>query len=128
MQTSALEDKRLRRDLHETYMKLVDATIQMSGRSGDGLRRPIHDQSTVSTPIPSDINGASEHKLEASFVSEKSANFHRSQDSARELALFLAQRVVPDFRRFSIDNDKLAATCANIMYYNISPAFKTRTR
>lgn len=45
-----------------------------------------------------------------------------------QLATFLAKRIVPDFRRFSIDNDKLAATCANIMYYNVSPAFKTRTK
>ena len=35
---------------------------------------------------------------------------------------------MPDFRRFQIDNDKLAATCSNIVYYNISPAFKTRGR
>lgn len=49
-------------------------------------------------------------------------------DGVLQLALFLAERVVPDFRHFRIDNDKLAATCSNIMYYQVSPSFKTRGR
>jgi hypothetical protein len=47
---------------------------------------------------------------------------------SRQLALYLAHRVVPDFRRFQIDNDKLAATCSNIVYYNVSPMLKARGR
>ena len=35
---------------------------------------------------------------------------------------------MPDFRLLSIDNDRLAATCANIVYYIVAPAFKTRSK
>lgn len=42
-----------------------------------------------------------------------------AHQSNAQLATFLAQRVIPDFRRFTIDSDKLAATCGNIIYYNV---------
>jgi hypothetical protein len=42
-QTSALEDRRMRRDLQETFIRLVDASVQLAGRaveSGVWLKRP----------------------------------------------------------------------------------------
>lgn len=76
-----------------------------------------------------DANTPNNDKLDSSSLIEKSVNsLARPYDGAAELANFLAQRILPDFRRFNIENDKVSATCANIMYYNISPAFRTRTR
>lgn len=158
----------MRRDLMENFVKLVDSSVQMSGRSGAGLLRPsdaslrAHNKEAEGTTPTTPLEGPGSGKeiLDASVTSEKGTHApNRSTDSAREvssycarlasstsfenaesmsllhsdlrcsqLALFLARRVVPDFRRFSIDNDKLTATCGNIMYYNVSPSFKSRTR
>lgn len=45
-QTSALEDRRMRRDLQETFIRLVDASIQIAGRAveqGGWVRRAVMD-------------------------------------------------------------------------------------
>lgn len=45
-QTSALEDRRMRRDLQETFLRLVDASVQLAGRAaeqGGWLRRTMVD-------------------------------------------------------------------------------------
>lgn len=46
----------------------------------------------------------------------------------RQITEFLAQRALPDFRRFLIDNDKTVAVCSNMVYYIVAPSFKTRAR
>lgn len=68
-------------------MKLTDATIQMSGRTGDGLRRPVmvKDASVESTPM--ETNGP--EKLDASMMSEKSAANKRSEDTGKEVGTIM---------------------------------------
>lgn len=93
-QTSALEDRRMRRDLVENFVKLVDATVQLSGRSGAGLLRPSEanlraankeDATAPTTPL----EGLGEGKdiLQASIMSEKSvAAPAKTADSAKEVS------------------------------------------
>ncbi|CEQ42798.1 SPOSA6832_04666 [Sporobolomyces salmonicolor] len=129
-QTSALEDRRMRRDLQETFIRLVDASVQLAGRaveSGNWLRKATADGTT---------NGDTE-----SIVSEKTKGDADSiatetdkrapatgKNAAREITLFLAQRVLADFRRFLIDADKIVTACSNTVYYIVAPAFKTRSK
>lgn len=49
-------------------------------------------------------------------------------DPHLQITDFLAQRVLPDLRRFLIDADKTATVCTNIVYYVVAPAFRTRSR
>lgn len=42
--------------------------------------------------------------------------------------MFLSERVIGDFRRFHMDADKTVAACSNMVYYIVSPAFKTRSK
>ncbi|GAA5963888.1 hypothetical protein JCM21900_003967 [Sporobolomyces salmonicolor] len=129
-QTSALEDRRMRRDLQETFIRLVEASVQLAGRaveSGNWLRKVTADGTT---------NGDTE-----SIVSEKTKGDADSiatetdkrapatgKNAAREITLFLAQRVLADFRRFLIDADKIVTACSNTVYYIVAPAFKTRSK
>ena len=93
-QTSALEDRRMRRDLHDTFLKLVDATVQTSGRSGAGLQRPAAStsaESAATTPMLTDTDGQ-DKSLDGSLFSEKITqsqilHAHRHQDSAKEASL-----------------------------------------
>lgn len=88
-QTPALEDRRMRRDLHETFVKLVDATVQASGRSSGGLSQPppTTSASTASlVSLTSEPNGHGTEKLESSILSEKGA---LKQDSSNEVRFSL---------------------------------------
>lgn len=92
--TSALEDRRMRRDLLENFIKLVDATVQMSGRSGSGLQRPsstslnnslLAKESETTAPL-TPIEGQKEIPMDASIMSEKGGvNVAKTTDSAKEV-------------------------------------------
>ncbi|GAA5992102.1 hypothetical protein JCM5350_006348 [Sporobolomyces pararoseus] len=130
-QTSALEDRRMRRDLQETFIRLVDASVQLAGRaveSGIWLKR-----STANDPSNGDTDSVLSEKTKAESASiatetEKKPFPSPAVNIAREITNFLSQRVVGDFRRFHIDADKTVAACSNMVYYIVSPAFKTRTK
>lgn len=40
----------------------------------------------------------------------------------------MASSVVPNLRKFLVDNDKIAAACNNIVYYIVNPAMKGKSR
>ncbi|SCZ93044.1 BZ3500_MvSof-1268-A1-R1_Chr6-2g08425 [Microbotryum saponariae] len=127
-QTSALEDRRMRRDLQETFIRLADASIQLAGRSVDQsgwLRKGRTER----------LNGEGESAMsketkETEDVTddEKRALAATPSNHALDITDFLTRRVLPDFRRFLIDSDKTAATCSNMVYYIVAPAFKTRSK
>ncbi|KDE03256.1 hypothetical protein MVLG_06250 [Microbotryum lychnidis-dioicae p1A1 Lamole] len=127
-QTSALEDRRMRRDLQETFIRLADASIQLAGRSVDQsgwLRKGRTER----------LNGEADSAMsketkETEDVTdeEKRALAATPSNHALDITDFLAHRVLPDFRRFLIDSDKTAATCSNMVYYIVAPAFKTRSK
>ncbi|SCV67868.1 BQ2448_5479 [Microbotryum intermedium] len=127
-QTSALEDRRMRRDLQETFIRLADASIQLAGRSVDQsgwLRKGRMER----------LNGegdsvmSKETKETEDVTDDEKRSFPATPSNhALDITKFLTRRVLPDFRRFLIDSDKTAATCSNMVYYIIAPAFKTRSK
>ncbi|GAA5902657.1 hypothetical protein JCM8208_007031 [Rhodotorula glutinis] len=131
-QTSALEDRRLRRDLQETLVRLADAAIQVAGRaseSGSWLKK--------AAPEPGTINGDSDSVTSEKTKDERSSVLDVEKKLSvptgdrvlvREITAFLAHRIVPDLKRFLIDADKTAGVCSNMVYYIVAPAFKTRNR
>ncbi|GAA5884793.1 hypothetical protein JCM16303_007269 [Sporobolomyces ruberrimus] len=129
-QTSALEDRRMRRDLQETFVRLVDASIQLAGRaveSGVWLKRPNTDapsngesDSILSEKAKDDVSSVATETDRKTLVA--------TGNIAREVTVFLSERVIGDFRRFHMDADKTVAACSNMVYYIVSPAFKTRSK
>ncbi|BGP07694.1 Protein dopey-1 [Rhodotorula toruloides] len=128
-QTSALEDRRLRRDLQDTFIRLADATVQVAGRaaeSGGWLRKAPE----AGLNGDSDSVASEKTKDEASSIPDPAkkpaAPFERAL--VPEIATYLTKHVLPDLRRFLIDADKTSAVCSNMVYYIAAPAFKTRAK
>ncbi|KAM0754971.1 hypothetical protein T439DRAFT_284317 [Meredithblackwellia eburnea MCA 4105] len=123
-QTSALEDRRMRRDLQETFIRLTDTTIQLAGRAveqGGWLRRTL------------DTNGDNDSIMSSKAEQEDAEEEKRPTVTPTmmfliQIADFLAHRVLADFRRFLIDGDKTVTVCTNMVYYIVTPAFKTRSK
>jgi hypothetical protein len=41
---------------------------------------------------------------------------------------YIAQQVVPNMRRFLMDNDKVLTSCINMVYYIVTPSLKGKAR
>lgn len=41
---------------------------------------------------------------------------------------FIAKSILPNLRRFLVENDKIIAACNNIVYYVVNPALRGKTR
>ncbi|GAA6000168.1 hypothetical protein JCM10207_007887 [Rhodosporidiobolus poonsookiae] len=129
-QTSALEDRRLRRDLQETFIRLVDATVQIAGRaveSGSWLRKSLPEGSAANGETGSIASEKTKTDSQSVIDSEKRA-VQPERQLVVEITDFLSGRVLADFRRFFIDADKTVAVCSNMVYYIVAPAFKTRAK
>ncbi|KAI8459463.1 Dopey, N-terminal-domain-containing protein [Phakopsora pachyrhizi] len=127
-QTSALEDRRMRRDLQDTFVKLCDANIQGVGKYLEQSKGILES----SDDVPS---SAIEKDSLVSYIPPTS--FHSDDKKTNELdkpltgsqvIKFLTEKALPGCKRFLIEPDKLNAICANMMYYIVSPAFKARSR
>jgi hypothetical protein len=102
--TSALEDRRLRRDLQDVYSKLLDSVVQNASRSAEtaGWKRdsPRLDE-------------------------DKSAD--QQEKGLGDIQAFVADRVVPSLRAFLADNDKITNAANSISTGLIVPAFRRQT-
>jgi hypothetical protein len=45
-----------------------------------------------------------------------------------QVTLYIAQQVVPNMRRFLMDNDKVLTLCVNLVYYIVTPSLKGKAR
>ncbi|GAA6010233.1 hypothetical protein JCM11491_005403 [Sporobolomyces phaffii] len=130
-QTSALEDRRMRRDLQETFIRLVDASVQLAGRaveSGVWLRRTGLDPTSTGDSDSQLSEKTNQDAASVATETDKKAFPATTANIAREVTAFLSQRVVGDFRSFHVDSDKTVAACSNMVYYIVAPAFKTRNK
>ncbi|CAG8542048.1 7991_t:CDS:10 [Funneliformis mosseae] len=96
--TAYFEDKKVRRDMHDTYQRILDYCILISGRSFDQgiwLRRSVA------------IDGE---------VESIEVNDERDSDLV----------VVPNIKRLLIDQDRIVSLLTNMMYYIIGPVLKNR--
>ncbi|KDQ15544.1 hypothetical protein BOTBODRAFT_65254 [Botryobasidium botryosum FD-172 SS1] len=135
-QTSAVDDRRMRRELQETFTKLVDTCVLIAGRSfeqGNWIRRnnkdlmvpaingrqsPLPRSHTEQAPIDDKGEGASmDDSLKPAW----------GDDLIDQIQEFIATRVLPNVRRVLLEGDKIASVCTNIAYYIVNPAMKSKT-
>jgi len=116
--TSALDDRRLRRDLQDTYAKLFDNCVLISGRSFDSstwIRSRTRD---ASSEHATDGDGDGDEKLSASVPELSGPALIES------INIFLGERGMAALRKFQLDSDRISALCANVVYYIVTPAMR----
>ncbi|KAI6048019.1 Dopey, N-terminal-domain-containing protein [Pisolithus marmoratus] len=134
-QTTAMEDRRVRKDLQEVFGKLLDACVTFTGRSSESaswIRRATKESivNGRSSPVP---RGVSDQKVEDKAGSSTTSLPDNAKSTlGNELSLqitnFIATTVLPNLRKFLLDNDKVASICSNIVYYVVNPAVKGKSR
>ncbi|EPQ60111.1 hypothetical protein GLOTRDRAFT_101965 [Gloeophyllum trabeum ATCC 11539] len=111
VQTFATEDRRVRKDIQDTFSKLLDTCLTIASRTSDQgtwIRRAPKESLTVNgrdSPIPRCI-----------------------LSTRLQIHAFLASSVIPDLRKLLFETDKVSTACSNIAYYVISPAMKGKQR
>ncbi|KAJ7103154.1 Dopey, N-terminal-domain-containing protein, partial [Mycena belliarum] len=149
-QTTAIEDRRIRKELQvrpsgislcmqETFGKLLDSCVVFVGRAydqGSWIRRSTKDSLGTNgreSPAPRvhiTYWVSTDEKLSASVSSLNADPAPRpaSAELASQVNQFIATTAMPSLRRFLMDNDKVIASCTNIVYYVVSPAMKGKSR
>ncbi|ORY25817.1 Dopey, N-terminal-domain-containing protein [Naematelia encephala] len=100
--TSALEDRRLRRELQDTYAKVLDIVVATASRINDA---PIWKRGSTD---------ANHHQPNGSQV----------QDESKELYNYIAYAIIPSLRTFLVDQDRVNAACSSITQSIVMPAFR----
>ncbi|TFY67972.1 hypothetical protein EVG20_g3733 [Dentipellis fragilis] len=134
-QTTAMEDRRVRKELQDTYGKLLDAAVLQSSRGADQnswIRRSARESLVPNgrdSPLqrtPSDLK--LDEKMNASSASLNDATPAKTSDLAEHISQFIAKSVLPSLRKYLMDNDKVNTACANIVYYIVNPSTKSKSR
>jgi len=124
-QSTALDDKRMRRDFLDVYVKLLDSCVLIAGRSfeqGNWMRRGA---------LSADGLGRAQSELSLNEKPDtgsplESARSVTGSDLVSQIEQFLAKRILPNLRRFLNDPDRIAGVCSNIGYYITTPALKAK--
>ncbi|KAI0803164.1 Dopey, N-terminal-domain-containing protein [Irpex lacteus] len=133
VQTQVVEDKRVRKELQDTFMKLVDATL-LAVRSNDSsswIRRgQLANGTGRESPIPRPRStlGIDEKMNTSSSSLVEGAKSSASLDIADQVNSYLASDVIPNIRKFLVEGDKVAATCTSIISTVVTPALKSRAK
>ncbi|KAK0500731.1 Dopey, N-terminal-domain-containing protein [Armillaria luteobubalina] len=133
-QTTAIEDRRIRKDLQESFGKLLDSCVIYVGRSfdqGSWIRRTTKEAlATNGRESPAPRNEAKiDEKLNSSSTSlTPETPKPASNEVLIQINDFIAKTILPNLRRFLVDNDKVAGACSNIVYYIVNPAMKGKTK
>ncbi|KAK0199079.1 Dopey, N-terminal-domain-containing protein [Armillaria mellea] len=133
-QTTAIEDRRIRKDLQESFGKLLDSCVVYVGRSfdqGSWIRRSTKEAlATNGRESPAPRNEAKiDEKLNSSSTSlTPETPKPASNEVVIQINDFIAKTILPNLRRFLVDNDKVAGACSNIVYYIVNPAMKGKTK
>ncbi|KAI8375993.1 Dopey, N-terminal-domain-containing protein [Radiomyces spectabilis] len=138
--STALEDKKLRKDAQDLYQRCVDCCILIAGRSFDQslwLRRSTVHEEDDTASTSSDILSLSDtimsdvpRNLSTSNVSdlEKKASWKAREDMMiAQVNVYLASTVIPHLRQLIGDQDKINSLLNNLVYYVVGPALRTRT-
>ncbi|KAI1794036.1 Dopey, N-terminal-domain-containing protein [Ganoderma leucocontextum] len=136
-QTTALDDKRIRKDMQETYGKLLDICV-LSGRaveSGSWIRRTPRDNLIANgRDSPALTLRVTEAKLDENNASSTSlplpdsAKATYSTDVVQQVNSYIASDALPNLRKFLVDSDKILAACNQIVYNIVTPALKGKSR
>ncbi|CCO32759.1 Protein dopey [Rhizoctonia solani AG-1 IB] len=138
--TTALDDRRTKKDLQDTMAKLIDACLHTSGRSVDGLAsRKGTREALASGSANGRASPLSVHRVRTDSITNEKVVASPADDSARvaaawetdlpdEINLFFARRLIPNLRKFMVENDKVISVCTNIVYYVINPAIRSKVK
>ncbi|CAE6451535.1 unnamed protein product [Rhizoctonia solani] len=138
--TTALDDRRTKKDLQDIMTKLIDACLQASGRSVDGLSsRKGTREALASGSANGRASPLSIHRVRTDSITNEKFVASPADDSARvaaawetdlpdEINLFFARRLIPNLRKFMVENDKVINVCTNIVYYVVNPAIRSKVK
>ncbi|MCO5589740.1 hypothetical protein L7F22_043708 [Adiantum nelumboides] len=120
------DDRRLRRDLIDLYSRICDLNILIGGRSFEQTTW-IGRRTVTSDPDQDDaaVQKGLDEKMSGSIGDLASSS---TTSTAEAVQTYLAKKVLPALRSFSIDTDKLIGLCTNVVYYIISPSLKVRKK
>ncbi|OBZ78644.1 Protein dopey-1 [Grifola frondosa] len=134
-QTTAMEDRRIRRELQETYGKLLDTCV-LVGRSpdqGSWIRRSHRETLAANGRDSPTLRVVSDprvdEKMNASSTSlPDSIKLAYSTDLIEQINLYISSDVLPNLRKFLMEPDKILAACNQIVYNIIVPSLKGKAR
>ncbi|CAK5264480.1 unnamed protein product [Mycena citricolor] len=119
-QTTAMEDRRNRKELQETFGRLLDSCVMFIGRDqGSWIRRSVKENGRDSPAPDKDKEKEKEKEKEKAMVPTTA-----SEEVFVQINGFIAGTAMPNLRRFLMDNDKVVAACTNVVYYIVGPAMK----
>lgn len=135
-QTTAMEDRRIRKELQDNFSKLLESSVVFVGRSfdqGSWIRRSTKESLITNgrdSPVPRSNDNKLEEKVDTSSAPAPpdTPKLGASSELIAQINNFMASSVVPNLRKFLVDNDKIAAACNNIVYYIVNPAMKGKSR
>lgn len=120
------DDRRLRRDLIDLYSRICDLNILIGGRSFEQTTW-IGRRTVTSDPDQDNATAQSsaDEKMSRSIGDLTNSS---TTSTAEAVQSYLAKKVLPALRSFSIDTDKVVGLCTNVVYYIISPSLKIRRK
>ncbi|KIJ66430.1 hypothetical protein HYDPIDRAFT_26778 [Hydnomerulius pinastri MD-312] len=134
-QTTAMDDKRIKKDLQETFGKLLEACVTFVGRSSEPsswIRRTTKESliNGRSSPAPRGVSDLKmDEKANSSSVSlQDNAKPTWGSELPSQVTNFIATTALPNLRRFLMDNDRATSACSNIVYYVVNPGVKSKSR
>ncbi|KAK2464744.1 hypothetical protein APHAL10511_003162 [Amanita phalloides] len=128
-QTTAMEDRRVRKEVQDNFGKLLDSCVAFVGRTfdqGSWIRRSTKEALLANgreSPAPR-TDSRNEEKVDGSPELPKPGTV----EFVSQIMQFLASTALPRLRKFLMDNDKVAAACSNIVYYVVSPCLKGKNK
>ncbi|KAF9067320.1 Dopey, N-terminal-domain-containing protein [Rhodocollybia butyracea] len=144
-QTTAMEDRRIRKDLQSTwtdtagqdiFSKLLDSCVGYVGKtygSSSWIRRSANEallSNGRDSPTHGSRDGKLDEKMNASTVSftPDTPRPGAANEAVTQINEFIAAVALPNMRRILMDNDKVSSACTNIVYYIISPLVKGKVK
>lgn len=134
-QTTALEDRRMRKELQDTYSKLLDLTV-LANRpydSGSWIRRPQKEALSTSGRESPLLRAVSDTKLDEKMNASSTSLSESSKpaygiDLIEQVNLYIASSMLPNMRKFLVEGDKIVSACNSVVYNVVNPALKGKTR
>ncbi|KIM47693.1 hypothetical protein M413DRAFT_439360 [Hebeloma cylindrosporum] len=135
-QSTSMEDRKIRKELQETYGRLLDSCVLYVGRftdQGSWIRRSTKESvihSGRESPAPrSDLTGKLDEKPESTTaILPPETPKLASLEVVGQINYFVATSALPNLRKILVENDKIVNACNNIIYYIVNPAMRNKTR
>ncbi|KAF9566957.1 hypothetical protein CPC08DRAFT_758587 [Agrocybe pediades] len=136
-QTTAMEDRKIRKELQDCYGKLLDSCVVYVGRftdQGSWIRRGAKESVLLSgsgreSPAPrTEPLSRNDEKYDGNATAVPETPKLGSLEVVGQINSFVATYALPNLRKLLIDNDKIIAACNNIIYYIVNPAMRGKTR